>query len=255
MVATTKKRRRPRPRVFVGSSTESLDVAYAIQENLQHDAEVTVWPQGIFEPSQTVLRSLIQVLDNSDFGVFVFTPDDRLRFRKRTQSAVRDNVVFELGLFAGKLGSERTFIVVPDGVTDLRIPTDLTGVTPGNYDSSRRDKNMQAALGPFCNQVRRALKRRGAIRQHRTSQKRHGKRKRLSDVIIHSALYGIPFHWINVREALVRELKTRGFARAGNQLGGDPEHGVVKTLKLDFTYRGERRKIEIPEGSVITFPG
>ena len=37
-------------------------------------------------------------------------------------------------------------------------------------------------------------------------------------------------------------------------MAGDPQHRVVKTLKLDFTYRGERRKIEIPEGSDITFP-
>ena len=253
MVAKTKKRPRPRPRVFVGSSTESLDLAYAIQENLQRDAEVTVWPQGIFEPSQTALRSLIQVLDKSDFGVFVFTPDDRLRLRKRTQSAVRDNVVFELGLFIGKLGSERSFMVVPEGFTDLRIPTDLTGVTPGNYDPSRGDKNLQAALGPFCNHVRRALKRRGAIRQHRTSVRRRGRRTRLS-VTIHSALYGTPSRQINVKDALMRELKTRGFAHVGNQLGGDPQRGAVKTLRLDFSYQGERRRIEIPEGRDVTFP-
>jgi len=38
-----------RPRIFVGSATESLDIAYAVQENLEHNAEITVWTQGIFE--------------------------------------------------------------------------------------------------------------------------------------------------------------------------------------------------------------
>lgn len=152
------KKKSSKPRVFVGSSAESLNVAYAIQANLEHDAEVTVWPQGIFDLSRTALESLMQTLDRSDFGIFVFAPNDTLKLRQKKYKAVRDNVVFELGLFIGKLGKRRTFIVVPEDTKNFRVPTNLTGISTGRFDARRQDRNMQAALGPFCNQVRNQMK-------------------------------------------------------------------------------------------------
>src|SRR5438093_1454020 len=190
MRSTTAKR--GRPSVFVASSSEGLDVAYAIQENLERDAETTVWPQGVFELSATNLTSLIKALARSDFGIFVFTPDDRVRIRKTIKSAVRDNVVFELGLFAGRLGPSRVFIVVPNRANDLRIPTDLLGVTPGTYDSRRRDGNLQAALGPFCNRVRHAMKQQRRVPKHRGHVVRKGGQRRISaGLTIHSAEYRV----------------------------------------------------------------
>lgn len=98
-------------RVFVGSSREGLKYAYAIQENLDHDAEVTVWSQGIFEPSKTTIESLEQQLDKFDFAIFVFTGDDGLAYRGQAFDAVRDNVIFELGMSMGKLGRNRSYVI------------------------------------------------------------------------------------------------------------------------------------------------
>ncbi len=229
-------------------------MAYALQENLRADAEVTVWPQGVFEPSSTGLRSLMQVLDTSDFGVFVFTPDDSVRLRKRTQSVVRDNVVFEFGLFMGKLGSDRTFVVVPSGVTDLRLPTDLTGITLGEYDPKRSDKNLQTALGPFCNQLRRVLKKRGALRRHPAVPRSRRRGMYTQGVTIHSALYGVNDSWLDVTVPVRNALDSYGVARASNDLAGDPQRGFLKTLRLDFSLRGERRQVAIPEGGLLMFP-
>lgn len=108
--------------------------------------------------SRTTVQSLTKTLITSDFGIFVFAPCDTVRLRKKTYAAVRDNVLFELGLFVGRLGVERTFIVVPRNSIDLRIPTDLIGVTPGDYDAQRDAENLTAALGPVCNRIRRAMK-------------------------------------------------------------------------------------------------
>src|SRR5205807_1407801 len=97
---------------FIGSSSESRDIADAIQANL-HEFDVTIWYQGQFGPSRYPMEVLVRILEETDFGVFVFSPDDVVRMRSRQYSAVRDNVIFELGLFMGRLGRERTFIVQP----------------------------------------------------------------------------------------------------------------------------------------------
>jgi hypothetical protein len=246
------KQPRARPSVFIGSSGEGLDVAYAIQENLHHDAEVTVWPQGVFDLTQTALKSLMKMLEKTDFGIFVFTPDDRIRLRKKALAAVRDNVVFELGLFIGTLGVDRTFIVVPDDAKNLHIPTDLTGVTPGRFDPKRKDRNLSAALGPFCNRVRTALRGRNAVRRRAKGARQSA--TTLAGITIHSAMYGARMHRVDVRKALIRELRKTGSAYIGNQLGGDPAPNTAKALELDFSYKGQRQQVQIPEGSSLTFP-
>lgn len=149
--------------VFIGSSVEGLDVAYAIQEELEHDAEATVWPQGIFKLSGNALDDLLAALGKCDFGIFVFSPDDVLHMRGQVSHSARDNVIFELGLFLGRLGKARCFFLVPRDAPDMHLPTDLLGVSPAKFNAARADKNLRAALGPVCNQIRKSLRALGIV--------------------------------------------------------------------------------------------
>jgi hypothetical protein len=153
--------------VFIASSVEGLEIAYALQENLEHNAEVTVWDQGVFGLSTTIISRLVKLLDTFDFGLFVFSPDDKLLKRGETCDTVRDNIVFELGLFIGRLGMERCFIVQPADC-EMHLPTDLLGFQPGTY-KSRTDGNWVAQLGPVSNRIRRIIDDLGPRRPHSTS--------------------------------------------------------------------------------------
>jgi hypoxanthine phosphoribosyltransferase len=151
-----------RPRLFIGSSTEGLAVAKALQVNLDRCAEVSVWTNNIFELSQTTLASLRSALDNSDYGVFVFTPDDEILCRGTKESGPRDNVIFELGLFSGRLGFERTFVVKPRN-TSLKLPSDLIGLNLADYEPPSGG-NIVAALGSASSRIELIIQKDDALR-------------------------------------------------------------------------------------------
>jgi predicted nucleotide-binding protein len=144
-----------RPRGFVGSSTEGLPIAHAIQELLDPVAECTVWNQGVFAPGSTFIDSLQDARLVYDFAVIVLTSDDTTTSRGKTAPAPRDNLLFEMGLFAGALGRARTFLVLPAD-SPPRLPSDLSGVTTTMY-RARSDANIVASLAPAVSQITRAM--------------------------------------------------------------------------------------------------
>jgi Predicted nucleotide-binding protein containing TIR-like domain len=148
-----------KPHIFIGSSVEGLPVAQAIQQNLDHSAFCTIWHQGVFGLSGTTIDSLAGAVRDNDFSIFVFSPDDIAQVRSKTVAVARDNVILEAGLFIGRYGKGRNFIVAPRGTPGFHIPTDLLGITLGNYDPSYLSVNAQAALGTFSTQVMTAVSR------------------------------------------------------------------------------------------------
>jgi len=158
MIEQTKKENEiKKPKIFIGSSREDLDVAYSLQEALEYNAEPTVWSQGIFKLSSNTSDDLFDSIKGMDAAVFIFTPADIAKIREETVSVVRDNVVFELGLAIGMLEKRNVFYIIPRGY-DFHLPSDLTGITPGYYDANRSDNNLLAALGPVVTKILKQLK-------------------------------------------------------------------------------------------------
>ena len=69
------------------------------------------------------LENLLDRLNLYEYGVMVATGDDATKSRGETKMAPRDNVVFERGLFMGRLGRDRTFLVFEK---DSKLPTDVS---------------------------------------------------------------------------------------------------------------------------------
>lgn len=145
-----------RPVLFIGCSAESLIIAQEIQLGLKHsDIEVMIWTDGVFGPSTVTIDALTNAVNASDFAAFVFSPDDIVVSRSSSYNAPRDNTVFELGLFMGRLERSRTFIVKEQN-SDVKIPTDLLGITQLTY-VHHSGGDLTASIGPVCTELRKII--------------------------------------------------------------------------------------------------
>src|SRR5215831_17510296 len=100
-----------RPTLFVGSSSEGLELAKAVQSLLDPSADVELWTQGVFGLAHGTLESLVHATSRFDFAALVLRGDDLTVSHGVQNQSARDNVLFELGLFMGGLGRDRTFII------------------------------------------------------------------------------------------------------------------------------------------------
>jgi hypothetical protein len=144
-----------KPSIFIGSSSEGLDFARSARHLLAPDAEITMWNEGFFRLGATFIETLINSRLRFDFSILVLTPDALERRRGAELFGPSDNVVFELGLFMGALGRERTFVVHQSGT---KLPSDLAGVTTANYEWPRADNSKEAALGAACHSIREVMR-------------------------------------------------------------------------------------------------
>ncbi|PSV99135.1 TIR domain-containing protein [Photobacterium iliopiscarium] len=143
------------PRIFIGSSAESLRIVNACIEILDHSSEVVPWT-SIFESGEATLESLVSTSKSVDFALFVLSPDDVTDIRGVKKLTVRDNVVFELGLFIGAIGRKRCFMLMPRDM-DVDFPTDLHGINKLSFKANRFDNKLDLAVSAPCSNIIRRM--------------------------------------------------------------------------------------------------
>lgn len=160
-----------KPAVFIASSVEGLPIADAINLNLDHEMQCTLWRNGTFKLGSDALGDLVKKSSAVDFAIFVFSPDDISTIRDKAHVVARDNVVFELGLFIGALGKDRCYVVKPRGV-EMHLPSDLAGVTTADFAADRPDGDIASALNAACKQIKDRIKELGVLPRSAVGQRR-----------------------------------------------------------------------------------
>jgi hypothetical protein len=126
-----------KPKLFIGSASESLPLVEALEFRLRNDVVTEVWNQS-FRPGYYTLEELVNKAKEVDFAVFVLGDEDKTESRGSTIISPRDNVVYEAGLFAGHLDIRRVFLLVAKGT---KVPSDWKGLGCLEYDPGFEDAN------------------------------------------------------------------------------------------------------------------
>ena len=121
------------PSVFVASSSEGKPYAEAVALHLSPHADVDVWANpSVFSINRSFLDSLLDSAAFYDFGIAIMTPDDEITVRDETGYTARDNVIFEYGLFLGRLGPNRAFMLKE---ATVRTFSDFAGISIASFEA------------------------------------------------------------------------------------------------------------------------
>jgi TIR domain/Predicted nucleotide-binding protein containing TIR-like domain len=145
-----------KPTLFISSSNKAVDVARALGSNLDHEADIVIWSDQIFSENQSSLDLLLRSLDKIDYAILIITHDDLISQRSVSATTLRDNVIFELGIFLGRLGPARTFIVTDDYDSPIPLPSYLASIAVVRF-RRRDDGNLSASLSAAFSIIRDSI--------------------------------------------------------------------------------------------------
>lgn len=156
VVPITKVREDKTMEIFMGSSSEAAEYMEEIAVQLEDlETKPLLWNatgKGIFIPSVNAIDSLIAIAERVDAAVFIFNADDKTWNGKSTlesTNTVRDNVLFEYGLFMGKLGKNKVCFICKG---NPKLASDLKGITYINGDDG--DYNVKSKIRDWINAIK-----------------------------------------------------------------------------------------------------
>jgi len=142
-------------RIFLGSSIEGLEVAKYVKKYFENENEFdcSIWNDDIFDYNENVLDILLTTINSFDYGIMIATKDDNLESRDETFKSIRDNIVFEFGLFLGSLGKSRSFLLREKGA---KLPSDLLGLTIPDFEQGGGLESV-ASLNNRLNHIKKSI--------------------------------------------------------------------------------------------------
>lgn len=134
-------------RLFIGSSSEELKLAEIVRDTLSSDFDVTiwndnVWDSAVFKINQNFLADLLKASLQFDYGILLGTTDDKVIVRGQEVLQPRDNVLFELGLFTGRLGTSKCAFLIDK---EIKLPSDFNGLTLARFKANDESTLVKAA--------------------------------------------------------------------------------------------------------------
>lgn len=156
VVPITKVKEDKAMEIFMGSSSEAAEYMEGIAVHLENlKMKPLLWNatgKGIFIPNVNTIDSLIAIAERVDAAVFIFNADDKTWNDKsslESTNTVRDNVLFEYGLFMGKLGKNNVCFICKG---NPKVASDLKGITYINGDEG--DYNVKSKIRDWINAMK-----------------------------------------------------------------------------------------------------
>ena len=160
-----------RIKIFIGGSKESETETNLIAKILtkladdptyqsnRYKFEITPWNKpGVWQNGISTHENLLRIVNEFDFAVLLWVGDDKLDKRGVEGLAPRDNLIYEAGLFIGRLSSRKTFIL-QNNAEKIHIPSDRFGVTTKRFtwDKSSTqgipDEDLTTELETVCREI------------------------------------------------------------------------------------------------------
>jgi predicted nucleotide-binding protein len=113
---------------FLGYSGAATGLALEVKDYLSKmipALHIIDWKWD-FQVGQALFAQIERASKECDFAVFLVTKDDDLMVHNGAlASSPRDNIVFEVGFFAARMGMENTLLIVEQGA---KLPSDWGGI-------------------------------------------------------------------------------------------------------------------------------